>query len=115
MYRRLWRGPPAPGVSCFAVVNLQCFDSAVLAAAAGQAGEIAAPDTGLFPVGSSNPEVVAHPPWPMINHLKEKSGPPRPLCLADILVHPDAAVVTAMKSPAPVHGTNGRTRAASSR
>lgn len=65
-----------------------------------RAAEIPAIGPGMFAVGSSDFEVVEHPPAPMIDYLKGKSGASGMLYLADILVRRESALLTEVQIPA---------------
>lgn len=69
--------------------------------------EISPIPAGPYAVGSSHLEITASPTSPLIDYLKGKSTRTGSLYLADLLVHPDAALLTQVKIPAD-HALHGR-------
>jgi predicted dienelactone hydrolase len=79
------------------------FTAALLLAASAPhlpAAEIPPIGPGPYAVGSSNLEVPNQPASPMVDYLKGKSVSGKLTYLANILTHPDAALVTKVDVPA---------------
>jgi len=73
---------------------------ALASAPRARADDIPPIEPGPYAVGSTNLEVTDHPASPLIDYLKGYSSPRRQAYIADLLVHPGSALVTAVPVPA---------------
>jgi predicted dienelactone hydrolase len=71
------------------------------------ATEVSPVGPGRFPVGSTNLEVTARAGVPMVDFLKGKTTRKETFYIADILTHPESAIVTSLAVP-PDAATFGR-------